>query len=115
MRQNLIIKRLHEGIFPHSLRAYGFRELCPRCVINPSILLSALCRRALHGHDGQETFGTREADILGLLDIFVDSVHIELSLWDTAGQEEFDRLRSLSYGQYAPGSGCPTGLAVGRD
>lgn len=31
-------------------------------------------------------------------DIFVDSVHIELSLWDTAGQEEFDRLRSLSYG-----------------
>ena len=31
------------------------------------------------------------------LDIFVDSIHIELSLWDTAGQEEFDRLRSLSY------------------
>ena len=36
-------------------------------------------------------------DALTLLDIFVDSVHIELSLWDTAGQEEFDRLRSLSY------------------
>lgn len=33
------------------------------------------------------------------LDIFVDNVHIELSLWDTAGQEEFDRLRSLSYGK----------------
>jgi Rho family, other len=32
-----------------------------------------------------------------LLDIFVDNVQIELSLWDTAGQEEFDRLRSLSY------------------
>ena len=31
------------------------------------------------------------------LDIYVDSAHIELSLWDTAGQEEFDRLRSLSY------------------
>ncbi|TAQ83892.1 hypothetical protein B7494_g7789 [Chlorociboria aeruginascens] len=30
-------------------------------------------------------------------DIFVDNVHIELSLWDTAGQEEFDRLRALSY------------------
>lgn len=27
----------------------------------------------------------------------MDNVHIELSLWDTAGQEEFDRLRSLSY------------------
>ncbi|PIG89880.1 GTP-binding protein RHO3 [Aspergillus arachidicola] len=31
------------------------------------------------------------------LDIFVDNVHMELSLWDTAGQEEFDRLRALSY------------------
>jgi GTPase SAR1 family protein len=30
-------------------------------------------------------------------DIFVDNMHIELSLWDTAGQEEFDRLRALSY------------------
>lgn len=31
------------------------------------------------------------------LDIFIDNTHVELSLWDTAGQEEFDRLRSLSY------------------
>ncbi|KAJ5766858.1 uncharacterized protein N7511_004474 [Penicillium nucicola] len=30
-------------------------------------------------------------------DIFVDGTHVELSLWDTAGQEEFDRLRALSY------------------
>jgi Rho family, other len=30
-------------------------------------------------------------------DIFVDNINMELSLWDTAGQEEFDRLRSLSY------------------
>lgn len=30
-------------------------------------------------------------------DIFVDNMHMQLSLWDTAGQEEFDRLRSLSY------------------
>jgi len=30
-------------------------------------------------------------------DIFIDNVHVELSLWDTAGQEEFYRLRSLSY------------------
>ncbi|GFZ51604.1 GTP-binding protein RHO1 [Saitozyma sp. JCM 24511] len=27
----------------------------------------------------------------------VDDQAVELSLWDTAGQEEFDRLRSLSY------------------
>ncbi|BFZ58662.1 Rho GTPase [Savitreella phatthalungensis] len=30
-------------------------------------------------------------------DIFIDGQAVELSLWDTAGQEEFDRLRSLSY------------------
>lgn len=30
-------------------------------------------------------------------DIFVDSQAVQLSLWDTAGQEEFDRLRLLSY------------------
>lgn len=30
-------------------------------------------------------------------DIFIDNQQVELSLWDTAGQEEFDRLRSLSY------------------
>ena len=43
---------------------------------------------------------TKTQDTPGLRsepDIFVDNVHIELSLWDTAGQEEFDRLRSLSY------------------
>jgi len=30
-------------------------------------------------------------------DIFIDGRPMQLSLWDTAGQEEFDRLRSLSY------------------
>ncbi|KAL1640579.1 Rho GTPase [Diplodia intermedia] len=39
----------------------------------------------------------RKLVLLVHLDIFIDNVHVELSLWDTAGQEEFDRLRSLSY------------------
>jgi len=32
-------------------------------------------------------------------DLHVDDQLVELSLWDTAGQEEFDRLRSLSYAE----------------
>ncbi|TDL23647.1 small GTPase Rho3/GTP-binding protein Rho3 [Rickenella mellea] len=32
-------------------------------------------------------------------DLWVDNQLVELSLWDTAGQEEFDRLRSLSYAE----------------
>ncbi|KAJ7132143.1 P-loop containing nucleoside triphosphate hydrolase protein [Mycena epipterygia] len=32
-------------------------------------------------------------------DIYIDDQQVELSLWDTAGQEEFDRLRSLSYAE----------------
>ncbi|KAJ7055558.1 Rho type small GTPase [Mycena amicta] len=30
-------------------------------------------------------------------DISIDNVPVELTLWDTAGQEEYDRLRPLSY------------------
>lgn len=30
-------------------------------------------------------------------DVYIDESRVELDLWDTAGQEEFDRLRALAY------------------
>jgi Rho family, other len=46
--------------------------------------------------DSSETLAEHR-ELIAPPDIFIDNKHVELSLWDTAGQEEFDRLRSLSY------------------
>ena len=76
-------KLIDRQLLPDSLRTHSLRELRPRCVdaLSLAIVLAPLT--------------------IEPADIFVDNVHIELSLWDTAGQEEFDRLRSLSYGRAA--------------
>ncbi|MCJ1467913.1 Rho GTPase [Pseudocyphellaria aurata] len=61
--------------------------------VSRKLVLLELCSWYQHAN----LSGVVRKKLTGFLDIFVDNVHIELSLWDTAGQEEFDRLRSLSY------------------
>ena len=58
--------------------------------------MTIVCRKLCSWLDPLHPSATRASSELQI-DIYVDNTHIELSLWDTAGQEEFDRLRSLSY------------------
>ncbi|TVY34042.1 GTP-binding protein [Lachnellula subtilissima] len=77
-------------VLPYSLRTNRLRELCARQVIDCAWAVSFF--QVLRMAEEEVQMLTAPVP-----DIFVDNVHIELSLWDTAGQEEFDRLRSLSY------------------
>lgn len=38
----------------------------------------------------------------------VDGIPVSLGLWDTAGQEDYDRLRPLSYPQVSFTTACHT-------
>lgn len=38
--------------------------------------------------------------------IMVDGIAVNLALWDTAGQEDYDRLRPLSYPQVGVAAAC---------
>ncbi|KFY13219.1 hypothetical protein V492_03406 [Pseudogymnoascus sp. VKM F-4246] len=79
--QDVVAKCLHARILPDGLRTDCLRELRPWYATLAQTLIIPIL----------------PANPVLPPDIFVDNVHIELSLWDTAGQEEFDRLRSLSY------------------
>lgn len=62
----------------------------------PTVYEPTVFENYVHGNDLRPANCPKEM-LINASDIFVDGTHIELSLWDTAGQEEFDRLRSLSY------------------
>ena len=77
MRKDFVTERLHERLLPDSI-------VCATATFAPESVSDTV-------HSEPTVFENY------VHDIFIDNTHVELSLWDTAGQEEFDRLRSLSY------------------
>lgn len=90
MRQNQSAERLHTRLLPGSC-------LASVCAQASHLKLHPLDSKSpLTSCDYQTVYEPTVFENY-VHDIFVDGIHMELSLWDTAGQEEFDRLRSLSY------------------
>lgn len=78
MRQDIAAQRVHERVLPHRVVSRAVPHALAPCIDRIRSSEPTVFENYVH-------------------DIYIDNTHVELSLWDTAGQEEFDRLRSLSY------------------
>jgi small GTP-binding protein len=79
LRQDIAAKRLYQRLFSYS-------------IVSVQLFSSTAIQQPNTPFSSEPTVFENYVH-----DIFIDNTHVELSLWDTAGQEEFDRLRSLSY------------------